>query len=143
MQPLQICIGPIIRIGRESWCLPYAGFFSLSMKNKFVSLLFAVFLFYIHLYQKVLIYTRKYTSLLESTYWYQKVLIFCFYLNSNICIRKHQYFTKKVLIYIPESTNLQKKVTSWSLKYSSALGSTHPYQEDNICKKKKIYITSV
>ena len=26
MQPLQICIGPIIRIGRESWCLPYAGF---------------------------------------------------------------------------------------------------------------------
>ena len=27
MQPLQICIGPIIRIGRESWCLPYAGFF--------------------------------------------------------------------------------------------------------------------
>ena len=29
MQPLQICIGPIIRIGRESWCLPYAGFFSL------------------------------------------------------------------------------------------------------------------
>ena len=29
MQPLQICIGPIIRIGRESWCLPYAGFFLL------------------------------------------------------------------------------------------------------------------
>ena len=28
MQPLQICIGPSIRIGRESWCLPYAGFFS-------------------------------------------------------------------------------------------------------------------
>ena len=27
MQPLQICIGPIIRIGQESWCLPYAGFF--------------------------------------------------------------------------------------------------------------------
>ena len=26
MQPLQTCIGPIIRIGRESWCLPYAGF---------------------------------------------------------------------------------------------------------------------
>ena len=25
--PLQICIGPTIRIGRESWCLPYAGFF--------------------------------------------------------------------------------------------------------------------
>ena len=31
MQPLQICIGPIIRIGRESWCLPYAGFFFLNM----------------------------------------------------------------------------------------------------------------
>ena len=27
MQPLQVCIGPIIRIGQESWCLPYAGFF--------------------------------------------------------------------------------------------------------------------
>ena len=27
MQPLQICIGPTICIGRESWCLPYAGFF--------------------------------------------------------------------------------------------------------------------
>ena len=26
MQPLQVCIGPIIRIGRESWCLPYAKF---------------------------------------------------------------------------------------------------------------------
>ena len=26
MIPLQICIGPTIRIGRESWCLPYAGF---------------------------------------------------------------------------------------------------------------------
>ena len=25
-QPLQICIGPTILIGRESWCLPYAGF---------------------------------------------------------------------------------------------------------------------
>ena len=26
-QPLQHCIGPTIRIGQESWCLPYAGFF--------------------------------------------------------------------------------------------------------------------
>ena len=26
MQPLHICIGPTIHIGRESWCLPYAGF---------------------------------------------------------------------------------------------------------------------
>ena len=26
MQPLQICIGPTIRIGREILCLPYAGF---------------------------------------------------------------------------------------------------------------------
>ena len=40
MQPLQICIGPIIRIGRESWCLPYAGFFGTNLK-KFTS----VFLF--------------------------------------------------------------------------------------------------
>ena len=29
MQPLKICIGPIIRIGRESWCLPYAGFLNI------------------------------------------------------------------------------------------------------------------
>ena len=29
MQPLQIYIGPIIRIGRESWCLRYADFFLL------------------------------------------------------------------------------------------------------------------
>ena len=27
MQPLQICIGPTIRIGQEIWCLLYAGFF--------------------------------------------------------------------------------------------------------------------
>ena len=27
MHFLQNCIGPTIRIGRESWCLPYAGFF--------------------------------------------------------------------------------------------------------------------
>ena len=33
MQPLQICIGPIIRIGRESWCLPYAGFFNRGPAN--------------------------------------------------------------------------------------------------------------
>ena len=26
MQPLQTFIGPTIRMGRESWCLPYAGF---------------------------------------------------------------------------------------------------------------------
>ena len=26
-KPLQICIAPTISIGRESWCLPYAGFF--------------------------------------------------------------------------------------------------------------------
>ena len=36
MQPLQICIGPTIRIGRESWCLPYAGFFCIDfMTNEF------------------------------------------------------------------------------------------------------------
>ena len=33
MQPLQICIGPTIRIGRESWCLPYAGFFHIILYN--------------------------------------------------------------------------------------------------------------
>ena len=34
MQPLQICIGPIIRIGWESWCLPYAGFLKFDLANK-------------------------------------------------------------------------------------------------------------
>ena len=29
MQPLQIFIGSTIPIGRESWCLPYAGFLAL------------------------------------------------------------------------------------------------------------------
>ena len=38
MQPLQICIGPIIRIGRESWCLPYVGFFLLKNDNKLITL---------------------------------------------------------------------------------------------------------
>ena len=28
-----ICIGPTIRIGRESWCLPYAGFFKKPLKK--------------------------------------------------------------------------------------------------------------
>ena len=27
MQPLQICFGSTIRIGQESWCLPYVDFF--------------------------------------------------------------------------------------------------------------------
>ena len=38
MQPLQNCIGPTIRIGREILCLPYAGFFFSPIK-KFVNLL--------------------------------------------------------------------------------------------------------
>ena len=41
MQPLQIWIGPTIRIGREIWCLPYAGFFALWAKNRQVALLVA------------------------------------------------------------------------------------------------------
>ena len=35
MQPLQNCIGPTIRIGREIRCLPYAGFFSSSFLSLF------------------------------------------------------------------------------------------------------------
>ena len=38
MQPLQICIGPTIRIGRESWCLPYAGFLESFMKHALTAL---------------------------------------------------------------------------------------------------------
>ena len=34
MQPLQIFIGPTIRIGQESWGLPYAGFFLGVLSNK-------------------------------------------------------------------------------------------------------------
>ena len=30
MQLLQNCIGPAIRIGRESWCLPYTRFFCIT-----------------------------------------------------------------------------------------------------------------
>ena len=33
-QPLQICIGPTVRIGRESWCLPYAGFIKQKLFNQ-------------------------------------------------------------------------------------------------------------
>ena len=32
-QLVQNCIGPTIRIGGESWCLPYAGFFTLNCTN--------------------------------------------------------------------------------------------------------------
>ena len=32
-QPLDICIGPTIRISREGWCLPYAGFFFDKSRN--------------------------------------------------------------------------------------------------------------
>ena len=37
MQPLENCIGPIIRIGRESWCLPYAGFLYSRLAPELVS----------------------------------------------------------------------------------------------------------
>ena len=33
MQALQICIGPTIRISRESWCLPYVGFLDINMQD--------------------------------------------------------------------------------------------------------------
>ena len=37
MQPIKICIGPSIRIGRESWCLPYAGFFVVGLATSAVA----------------------------------------------------------------------------------------------------------
>ena len=40
MQPLQICIGPTIRIGRESWCLLYAGFLQKVLVFHLIGLLF-------------------------------------------------------------------------------------------------------
>ena len=33
MQPLQNCIGPTIRIGREIQCLPYAGFLTQGLQK--------------------------------------------------------------------------------------------------------------
>ena len=44
MQPLQICIGSPIRIGRESWSLPYEGFFK---NNLFMILQFPCIYIYI------------------------------------------------------------------------------------------------
>ena len=32
-KPLQFCIGSTIRIGRDSWCLPYAGFLIRGLKS--------------------------------------------------------------------------------------------------------------
>ena len=32
-QPLQTCICSTIRVGRESWCLPYAGFYFFFVEN--------------------------------------------------------------------------------------------------------------
>ena len=37
MQPPKNCIGPIIHIGREILCLPYAGFFILKFVKGYVS----------------------------------------------------------------------------------------------------------
>ena len=70
MQPLQICIGPIIRIGQESWCLPYAGFFKHGLNRK---------LFYSsqlkHLYQPS---NRPCTLLYENSSGMARTLIMVF-----------------------------------------------------------------
>ena len=46
MQPLQNCIGPTIRIGREIRCLPYAGFLNfilfVDLFNKILMLMVVV-----------------------------------------------------------------------------------------------------
>ena len=57
MQPLQICIGPIIRIGRESWCLPYAGFFN--AKLHFLVIFFIVLSFLLCLLVILYIFVAK------------------------------------------------------------------------------------
>ena len=36
MQPLQNCIGPTIRLGREILCLPFAGFFVILLLTYFL-----------------------------------------------------------------------------------------------------------
>ena len=60
MQPLQICIGPTIRIGRESWCLPYAGFFYCRL----------------YIFQYMCIYLYAYY---EPTFWRKTHQITCFF----------------------------------------------------------------
>ena len=86
MQPFQICIGPIIRIGRESWCLPYAGFFLMKLvrkkkektkslkqffsylNNSFVKLLYCIFnLYERNLYLQKCINTHKHQSTSVTT----------------------------------------------------------------------------
>ena len=44
MQPLQHCIGPTIRIGREILCLQYAGFFLSMILNTDIHYLRPIFL---------------------------------------------------------------------------------------------------
>ena len=62
MQPLQNCIGPTIRIGREILCLPYAEFFTvhlISLKQTALSntlMHFTAFLFN-NLFYTILYYT--------------------------------------------------------------------------------------
>ena len=43
MRPLQICIGPTIRIGRKSWFLPYAGFFCMILTTMLSIYQYALF----------------------------------------------------------------------------------------------------
>ena len=83
MQPLQICIGPIIRIGRESWCLPYAGFLNTYLEY---SLLSYTPIYYTAFYSKQVSYTpvsaHNISSLQVLALYY---LISCFpSRNSNI-----------------------------------------------------------
>ena len=61
MQPLQICIGPIIRIGRESWCLPYAVFFN------YISKLSKAYIFF-----KLMSFAQR----ISHTTWMKVYLVF-------------------------------------------------------------------
>ena len=61
MQPLQNCIGPTIRIGREILCLPYAGFFFNDITQTFV------FCFLLYCY--IITVTLDFSTFLQKVYF--------------------------------------------------------------------------
>ena len=67
MKPLQNCIGPTIRIGREILCLPYAGFFC-NYLVKYVKILSFYLPKIVQLIYDCLILVLCYTCLVKITF---------------------------------------------------------------------------
>ena len=73
-QPLQIWIGPTIRIGRESWCLPYARFFLYIFFSNNVCI-FLYWCFYLHTFRDSV---SPWCKIFITVKWHQIFpLIFC------------------------------------------------------------------